>query len=455
MDSAFISDSLVLLQAVSVIIVASLWVSRSRYFAAVLDGRANNKDLAVLIIFFGAVSIYGSLIGIEVFGAIISVRDLGPLVGGLACGPIVGIGAGLIGGAFRYSQDGFTAVACSLAAILAGILGGLVHLKTGKFPGVKFAVVFAVLFELFHMGLTLALSRPYPLALQVVKQAVGPMVLANGAGMLIFAYIICNVILERETKKERDVYQTELQKKQAELSVASDIQKSFLPERIPLLDGFDIAATSIPAKEVGGDFYDFIDRDGGMGFVIADVSGKSISAALFMAYSRTIMRAAASSGKAESESLREANNVIAGDSGSRNSGMFVTLFFGVLDPVSRRLAYANAGHNPPQLFRAGEGKFEALQVTGVALGMIDDMEYEEREVELHPGDVLVLYTDGLVEAMDHNQQLFGLDRLTASIRASRDLTAQQILDRVLADISSFSRGLEQSDDMTAIVVKAK
>jgi sigma-B regulation protein RsbU (phosphoserine phosphatase) len=455
MDSTLIPDSVVLLQAVSVIIVASLWVSRSKYFAAVLDKRANHKDLAVLIVFFGAVSVYGSLIGIEVFGAIISVRDLGPLVGGLACGPVVGIGAGLIGGAFRFSQDGFTAVACSSAAILAGILGGLVHLKTGKFPGVKSAVVFAVLFELLHMALTLALSRPYPLALQVVKQAIGPMVLANGAGMLIFAYIITNVIVERETKKERDAYQMELQKKQAELSVASDIQKSFLPEKIPLLDGFDIAATSIPAKEVGGDFYDFIDRVGGMGLVIADVSGKSISAALFMAYSRTVMRAAAFSSGTASEALKESNNVIAADSGSRNSGMFVTLFFGVLDPTSRRLSYANAGHNPPQLFRAKEGKFEALEVTGVALGMMDEMEYEEKEIELQSEDVLVLYTDGLVEAMDHNQQLFGLERLTTSIRASTDLTAQQILDRILTDISSFSRGLEQSDDITAIVIKAK
>jgi sigma-B regulation protein RsbU (phosphoserine phosphatase) len=135
--------------------------------------------------------------------------------------------------------------------------------------------------------------------------------------------------------------------------------------------------------------------------------------------------------------------------------MFVTLFFGVLDPTSRRLSYANAGHNPPQLFRAKEGKFEALEVTGVALGMMDEMEYEEKEIELQSEDVLVLYTDGLVEAMDHNQQLFGLERLTTSIRASTDLTAQQILDRILTDISSFSRGLEQSDDITAIVIKAK
>jgi sigma-B regulation protein RsbU (phosphoserine phosphatase) len=455
MDSTLISDSIVLLQAVSVIIVASLWVSRSRYFADVLDGRANNKDLAVLIIFFGAVSIYGSLIGVKVFGAIISVRDLGPLVGGLACGPIVGIGAGLIGGAFRFSEGGFTAIACSLAAILAGLFGGLVHLKTGKFPGVKFAVVFAVLFELLHMVLTLAFSRPFPLALEVVEQAVGPMVLANGVGMLIFAYIISNVIMERETEKERDTYQTELQKKQAELSVASDIQKSFLPEKIPLLDGFDIAATSIPAKEVGGDFYDFIAEDGRLGFVIADVSGKSISAALFMAYSRIIMRAAASSNEDASVALKDANNIIATDSGSRNSGMFVTLFFGILDPISRSLSYANAGHNPPQLFRANEGRFESMDVTGVALGMIGEMEYEERRIDLQPGDVLVLFTDGLVEAMDQNEQLFGLQRLTTSIRASTYLTAQQILDRILADISSFSRDLEQSDDITAIVIKAK
>jgi len=454
MDSYLISNSVVLLQAVSVIIVASLWVSRSAYFANVLDRQADHKDLIILILSFGVISIYGSVIGIDLFGAIINVRDLGPLVGGLACGPVVGLGAGLIGAAFRLYQGGFTAISCSLAAILAGLLGGLVFRRKGRFPGVKLAVAFAVIFEVIHIGLMLALSRPFSLALEVAKEAIGPMVLANGAGMLIFAYIIANVIQERETKKERDAYQMELQKKQAELSIASDIQRSFLPERIPTLTGFDIAATSIPAKEVGGDFYDFLAEDNRLGFIIADVSGKSVSAALFMAYSRIIMRAVAASMKGLSHILREANNTMVADSGSRNSGMFVTLFFGQISPLNRTVSYANAGHNPPQLFRAGAGMFESLEVTGVALGMMGEMEYEEKHVDLRPGDVLVLYTDGLVEAVDRKGDFFGIQRLNSSIRASVHLSAKEIMDHILGDLSCFSADLERADDITVIVIKA-
>lgn len=455
MVNSLISNSLVLLQAVSVIVVAALLISRSRYFTEVLDGRTTWKSQMVLVLFFGAISIYGSIIGINLLGAIISVRDLGPLVGGLACGPLVGLGAGLIGAAFRFSEGGFTALACSIAVTLAGLLGGLVYLRKGGFVGVAFSVIFAVLFELFHMVLTLAISRPFDLALDVVAEAVGPMVLANGAGMLIFSFIISNVITERVTKKERDSYQLELQRKQAELAVAADIQKSFLPEKVPSLKGFDIAATNIPAREVGGDFYDFILQDGDLQFVIADVSGKGVPAALFMALSRTIVRACAAPHKSAMEVLGCANNMIVADSGSGNSGMFVTLFFARLNQKDRSLVYANAGHNPPLLFRAAASSIETMEVTGVALGMMAEMEYEQRQIALECGDVLLLYTDGIVEAMDAKEKLFGLERLRSSLAAATELSAQGILDSILLDLRRFVDGEEQSDDITAVVIKAE
>ncbi len=455
MVNSLISNSLVLLQAVSVIVVAALLISRSKYFTEVLDGRATWKSQIVLALFFGAVSIYGTLIGINLLGAIISVRDLGPLVGGLACGPMVGLGAGLIGAAFRFSEGGFTALACGIAAALAGLMGGLVYLRKGAFPGTAFSVIFAVLFELFHMVLTLALSRPLDRALDVVKEAAGPMVLANGVGMLIFAFIISNVIKERETKRERDSYQLELQRKQAELAVAADIQKSFLPEKIPILKGFEIAATTIPAREVGGDFYDFILRDGNLQLVIADVSGKGVPAALFMALSRTIVRACAAPHDRVAERLGCANNMIVADSGSETSGMFVTLFLARLNQKDRSLVYANAGHNPPLLFRAAGRSIEVMEVTGVALGMVADMEYEQMQVALESGDVLLLYTDGIVEAMNSKEQLFGQERLRSSLAAATELSAQGVLDSILRDLRRFTEGEEQSDDITAVVIKAE
>jgi len=455
MDPSIISRYIILLQAVCVIIVAAVLVSRSRYFAEVLDGRPSYRSRIILMLFFGAVSIYGSIIGIDLFGARISVRDLGPMVGGLACGPLVGLGAGLIGSAFRMTEGGFTVLPCCLAVILAGILGGLVYSWRGKFPGLMISVVLIVLFELFHMGLVLVLATPYSLAEEVVMAATGPMVLANAAGMFIFALIIDGVISERETRAERDSYQRELHKKQAELAVAADIQKSLLPASVPSIAGFDLAATAIPAKEVGGDFYDFIaDSDGDVSLVIADVSGKSVSAALFMALSRVVVRASGAPGRSAGAVLRNANKLIVADSGSENSGMFVTLFFGTLSSNLKEMIYANAGHNPPLIYRAKDGKIEQLEVTGVALGTMDDQDYEERRAALHPGDVLIMYTDGVVESMNGKEELFGLRRLESSIKATAHLSAKSIMEKILEDISSFRGSEEQSDDITTIVVKA-
>jgi sigma-B regulation protein RsbU (phosphoserine phosphatase) len=180
-----------------------------------------------------------------------------------------------------------------------------------------------------------------------------------------------------------------LERSKSELRIASDIQRSFLPEHIPPIVGFDLAAVSVPAMEVGGDFYDFIPGEGGrLGMVIADVSGKSVPAALFMALSRTIVRANATHHESGTEVLQDANNMISADS---RSGMFVTLFYGVLDEKSRDLVYANAGHPPPLLFRSSLGDFKKLEVTGIALGALCGMEYEERRIGLTPGDVLVYY----------------------------------------------------------------
>ena len=243
-----------------------------------------------------------------------------------------------------------------------------------------------------------------------------------------------------------------LEQSRAELRIASDIQRSFLPEKVPPVRGFDLAATSISAMEVGGDFYDFIPGNERMGMVIADVSGKSIPAALFMALSRTIVRANATHHEKGTEVLQDANDMISADS---HSGMFVTLFYGVLDEQTKSLVYANAGHPPPLLMRKGEDRFRALEVTGIALGVVEGMKYEERQIDLLPGDILVLYTDGVNEAINDREEQYGLARLCRTVRGSRDLSAQGILDAILKDIALFAGDQAQFDDITMIVLKAE
>jgi len=241
-----------------------------------------------------------------------------------------------------------------------------------------------------------------------------------------------------------------VERSRAELRIASDIQRSFLPERIPDLAGFDLAATSIPAMEVGGDFYDFIPGEDRLGMVIADVSGKSIPAALFMALSRTIVRANATHHQSGTEVLVDANDMISADS---RSGMFVTLFYGILDQSTRNLVYANAGHPPPLLLLSDGQRFFELEVTGIALGIMGGVDYQERQVTISPGDVMIMYTDGVTEALNHQIEQYGLERLRSTVLRARHLSAQGILDEILQDIARFCGGQAQFDDITMIIAK--
>ncbi len=453
-----LDDLIVLVQMICVIVVAAYLLTRCRIFTDVLDGHPTAKAQVLLTLIFGVLSIYGTMSGITVLGAPINVRDLGPMVAGLTCGPFVGLGAGLIGAAYRLTIEGFTVYACSLATVLAGLLGGLIWLfNNKKFVGTRISVEFAIMMEGLHMLLVLLMATPLAMALALVSAVAVPMILANALGMFIFSFIITNLQEERKTRGERDNYLREIERKNTELQIAADIQKSFLPSEIGPLPGFDIAAMSVPAKEVGGDFYDVIPfpmvagKDRKVGILIADVSGKGIPAALFMALSRVIMRVNSLWHVHPAEVLRDANSIIYEDS---KTGMFVTLFYAVIDLELRTVTYANAGHNPPLLFRAGTGVIEELMTTGVALGITDMAEYTQTVCVLSPDDCILLYTDGITEADNEAEEMFGEERLWQCLARYHELTAREIMDSVLRDVRFFAAGYAQSDDITLMVLKA-
>ena len=445
---------LVLVEKICVIVVIAYLITRTKYFREILDKRFTLKNRAIFILIFGAVSIFGTYSGIEIFGAIASVRDLGPMIAGLIGGPVIGLGAGLIGGIHRYFLGGFTCVPCSLATVLAGLFGGIIYiLRRGKFIGVSGAVLFAALMETFHMILTLILAHPYSEAVKVVVEVSIPMIFANSLGMFFFAYIISNRIRELETAEERDKYFAELERKRYELKMAHDIQQSFLPDAIPDLPGFELAAQNIPAKEVGGDFYDFIPiSEGKIGLTIADVSGKGVPAALFMALSRTIVRAKATRSSGVSEVIRDANSLITADA---KSGMFVTLFYAVLDLSERTLTYVSAGHNPPVIFKAKTRTLMRLDAKGIALGAIADIELEERKIILDGGDTVVFYTDGVTEAINKSMDQFGEERLIMTIKENHELSADDMIEKIKGEMLAFCGDEPQFDDITLMVLKAE
>jgi serine phosphatase RsbU (regulator of sigma subunit) len=237
-----------------------------------------------------------------------------------------------------------------------------------------------------------------------------------------------------------------------ELEIARGIQQSFLPDSTPHLEGFDIAVTSLPAMVVGGDFYDFIPIGKDVwGLAVADVSGKGIAAAIFMALSRTLIRASAVGKLSPLEAIRQANALILEDS---RTNMFVTLFYAILDPKNMKLVYVNAGHNPPILMHEEGRDIVLLRAQGIPLGVVKDLGGGTDEISLKRGDVLALYTDGIPDALNGRGEQFGMKRLTEVIGETHRLSVQEITRKVLGELKVFVGGEPQFDDITLMVVKS-
>ena len=454
MEAGILESIITLFQMICVIIVFAYIFTRSRYFLEVFEHRATLSTKIILIIVFGILSVYGSISGISLYGAVLNVHDLGPIIAGMTCGPYVGLGAGLIGGAFRFTQGGQYMYAASLATILAGFLSGLVYIANKKeFISTNYAVLYTILIEILLSIMQIVMVTPASQVVQIVTFVALPMIAINAVAVFIFSTIIQNLLNERRMKLENEKLEFEMAKKNAELQIAAEIQRNFLPETIPKTQGFDIAAKSIPAKEVGGDFFDVIPlpmSNTRTGIMIADVSGKGVPAALFMALSRIVVRVTAMWFKKPSEVISFANPIIANNS---KTGMFVTLFYGVIDNESRTLTYVNAGHNPPLVLRKDTGEIEELNLTGVAVGALDDAEYTQEELQLSPGDVIVLYTDGITEAINDREEMYDVPQLIETIRKTGDSSSQEIVDEIIRSVFAFTGSQPQFDDITLMVVK--
>ena len=250
---------------------------------------------------------------------------------------------------------------------------------------------------------------------------------------------------------------TQLESIKGDLAVAREIQQAILPRIFPPFPEnqhqLDIAASMNAAKDVGGDFYDFfrIDEDR-IGFVIADVSGKGIPAAIFMAVSRTLIRATGIRGGKPSDCLTYSNQLLANES---VDCMFVTVFYGIYTISTGEITYCNAGHNPPYILKP-DGSTEVLPMPqDFLVGAIEGLEYHDQQMKLEPGETLVMFTDGVNEAMNIDFKEFGDDRLEASLKKCAGLDCQQIIDTVKADVAEFVGEAEQSDDITLFALKRK
>lgn len=237
---------------------------------------------------------------------------------------------------------------------------------------------------------------------------------------------------------------------QQELEIARTMQLSILPQEFPEWPELDLCARMVPAKQVGGDFYDFFPLgERRLAVCIADVSGKGIPAAFFMLITRTMLRAIAGTNLGPAETMRRLNNLL---SAENEQMMFVTVFYGEIDLDTGLLTYCNAGHNPPYRVTA-DGAVVALEKTpGIALATFPDLPFGEKTVQLDPRDTLVLFTDGVSEAFDANEVMYGEARLEASLGAAPLASSRGGLDRMMDGVASFTIGAEQSDDITGLVI---
>lgn len=262
-----------------------------------------------------------------------------------------------------------------------------------------------------------------------------------------------------------------------ELEIAHEIQQGLLPQTFPEVLGAEIAAAMHPARQVGGDFYDVIPLSGGrVGILVADVSDKGMPAALYMALARTLLRAHSLSARPRylSDALESAQVRRLMRTGSlgalaalgavrqtndyltehhSESCMFVTLFYAVYEPQSRLLTYVNAGHNPPFLYNTLTGEQDWLPPTDMCIGVMPERLYEAQGRQLSPGDLLVLYTDGVTEAFNADHEMFGAERLVEVVRAHRTASVQELVEAIEAEVTAFAGEAPQSDDLTLLVMR--
>jgi steroid delta-isomerase-like uncharacterized protein len=261
--------------------------------------------------------------------------------------------------------------------------------------------------------------------------------------------MIWEVLTRNLTWRFRVAEARERERIEQELRVARRIQQALLPEATPEFDGWEVAAYYKPAREVGGDFYDFLElEDGRLGLVVGDATGKGMPAALVMATTRGMLRAVAQPLDSPGKVLQRVNDALYPDIPLNT---FVTCFYAILDPESGHLSYANAGHDLP--YRRRGGSAQELRARGMPLGLMPEMGYEEKEIVLGQGESVLFYSDGLVEAHDPKGEMFGFPRLRAPT-AEHDSVDGSLVDRLLKELSGFvGDGWEQEDDITLVTLQ--
>lgn len=438
-----------LIGSLSVMIVIAGIVGGSEIITNVATAKSKWGHALLIGVAGGAFGIYGNLSGMDVNGAVVTIRDIGPMLAGFLAGPIAGITAGLIAGIHRYLMGGITAEACVVATLLIGALcGWLARDLQGRIFTPIWAFTVAGLMEGMHLIIVMLMVKPESVAEEICRQIAIPFILTNATGFMILVFLIKYIWDQRKVIEERN-------RLKSELEAASVIQHSLLPtvtERYPGREEIDLKASMNAAKEVGGDFYDFFFLDNEhFALVIADVAGKGIPAALFMANAKQTIQSCLRETHDLAQAVHEANNSLCKNN---DAEMFVTAWIGIINLGTGRLRYVNAGHNPPVMISDKIASF-IRGSRGLVLGAMEDMLYSENVIEMNPGEKILLYTDGITEAENSRHELYGDDRLISCLTSAGGISVEESMRKLKDDVADFVNGHDQFDDMTLMCIEYK
>ena len=430
-----------LVSSLSVFIVIAGLIGGSDIVSSIVTSKSKRLHAFLIGVAGGAFGVYGNLSGIDVNGAIVTIRDIGPMLAGFLAGPLAGIVAGLVAGIHRYTMGGITAEACVVATGLIGILcGWLSRDLQGRIFTPIWAFTVGVLMEGMHLIIVMLMVKPQETAEEICRQIALPFIFINATGFMMLIFLIKYIWNQKALAEERSRLRSELQ-------AATVIQHSLLPtvtDRNPGCEELDLRASMKAAKEVGGDFYDFFFTDDThLALVIADVSGKGIPAALFMANAKQTIQSCVRDYHDLSKAVFAANNSLCQNN---EAEMFVTAWIGIINLETGRLRYVNAGHNHPVLI-TDKPSFISER-SGVVLAAMEDMPYKENVLEMNKGDKILLYTDGITEAENSSHELFGDDRLLECLMQSYCDSVEETMKKVDQSVAGFVQEHDQFDDMT-------
>ncbi len=365
---------------------------------------------------------------------------------GLAIGLAIQVFSGSEGGVAR-SLIPMSIVFANVAVFAAVLTVRFVLPKMSGFPAyfrIPLAVITLIAAGVFGSGLAILIN---PLVVLYQMRNALMIVTVNGVLALAIGAITYNYELLRE---QIEMVVAERSKLEQEMEIARTIQTQLLPKSFPDPPGWDIYGFSVPARHVGGDCFDVIDMaDGKFAVTIGDVAGKGTPAAILMANVQAAVRALAESGVGPRQLMRHVNRIAYSYTGDSE---FITFFYCVLDTRAGEIRYVNAGHNPPCVLRSN-GEKEFLGKGGLIVGILPDVEYEDAVITLGLGDSLVLFTDGVTEALNPDEEMFGDERLEALLVEHRHLGAHDIEERVYTELKGFAAGAAQADDITMVAVK--